>query len=500
MWSPGPAKPCWPLGAIAKLKERFAWGPELKIKIIVPKIFLTHQWYQALVTDLRVPRNEIGIYSGERRDLNSRPIMIYVVNSARNSFAHHFLEDYRQGFAQLVIADECHHYGSLENSRIFSYLAQISRTQLESRYFSLGLSATPQCETFQEKLVPALGQQIFQYGFAEALNDNIISPFSVFNLRLQFNRTEAQQYQEFSDRISRSLNIFLRLRPSLSRLPRDRFFAVLEQLTREEDDSEEASLARTIQHYSILRRDLVHRAEARVSCLRYLITLIPHSSRILIFSERIELAEEIFRQIEALFPGQVGRYHSHLDKQTRKRTLERYNNSELRILVSCRALDEGLDVPATDVGIIAASSSSSRQRIQRLGRILRRSGSPQTAYLYYLYVGASNEEEELLAEISDKLIGLIPVVDLDYDQETQSFSEEAYDRLSDHVLDYAQQRNWGQPIIKELERNLTLGKIRCDWWIPEKTCLEKIQRATARSERNYWITMRLLIRASLNRL
>lgn len=189
-----------------------------------------------------------------------------------------------------------------------------------------------------------------------------------------------------------------------------------------------------------------------------------------------------------------------MDERIRKIVLRKYQDSEIRILVSCRALDEGLNVPETDVGIIASSTSSSRQRIQRLGRILRRSGKDHTACLYYLYIGSSNEEQELLADINQELAGVIPVLDLDYDQETQSFIHPAYQTLADRVLAYSRGQGWSTRIISEIERNLERGKLSCDWWTSEETCGLRIQSAPSRAERNYWITMRLLVQASFNRL
>ncbi len=212
------------------------------------------------------------------------------------------------------------------------------------------------------------------------------------------------------------------------------------------------------------------------------------------------MAEALYERLQQQFPGQVGRYHSEMDEGSRKNILRKYQDSEIRILVSCRALDEGLNVPETDVGIIASSTSSSRQRIQRLGRILRRSGQDHTACLYYLYIGSSNEEQELLADLSQELAGVIPVLDLDYEQESQSFLHPAYQVLTDRVLAYAHQKAWRSKTISEIERNLERGKLGCDWWASEKTCSLRIQSASSRAERNYWITMRLLVQASLNRL
>ena len=42
------------------------------------------------------------------------------------------------------------------------------------------------------------------------------------------------------------------------------------------------------------------------------------------------------------------------------------------IHTAIRIISEGFDVPEADLGIIVASSSSPRQRIQSIGRVLRR--------------------------------------------------------------------------------------------------------------------------------
>ena len=498
----GAGKTVLALGAIARLEYALSTEPstDLKIKIVVPKVFLSQQWAQTLQEDLAIPREDIGIYSGVHKDPPYRKYMIYVVNSARYALARHVLADYRQGSTILLIADECHHYSSPENSRIFDFTQKISPSVLPSRYYALGLSATPETAAYQEKLVPALGPEIFKYGFAEALNDNIISSFSIFNLKLKFTNYEEEQYMDLSDQLTRTLEKLMHLCPFLIGLSSQQFFATLEQLAKVSEDSSIAGLARSVLILAINRKDIVYRAESRISCVQNILTRIPQASKVLIFNERIEVAEDIYERLQQIFPGQVGRYHSEMDEGSRKIILRKYQDSEIRILVSCRALDEGLNVPETDVGIIASSTSSSRQRIQRLGRILRRSGKDHTACLYYLYIGSSNEEQELLADISQELAGVIPVLDLDYEQESQSFRHPAYQVLADRVLAYAHQKGWSSKTISEIERNLERGKLGCDWWTSEQTCGLCIQSAPSRSERNYWITIRLLVQASLNRL
>ena len=497
----GAGKTILALGAIARLEYIYAeQAPCLKIKIVVPKVFLANQWIKSLQDDLAVSKKDIGVYSGVHKDPPSRKYMIYVVNSARTTLAQHILNDYHHGSSILLIADECHHYCSPENSRIFEFIAQIPLKDQALRYYALGLSATPETATYNETLLPALGPEIYKYSFVEALNANIISSFAIFNIKLNFTPAEKNQYLDLTEQLALALSYLARDCPFLKGLNRSRFFASLEQLARKSQDANLAALARSVLIQSTMRKDLVYRAESRISCVKNLITQLPQSSKILIFCERIEMADSINQELQSLFPGQVGRYHSEMDEWSRKEILRNYCDSQIRILVSCRALDEGLNVPSTDIGIIASSTSSNRQRIQRLGRILRQSGIKRTAKLYYLYIGSSNEEKDLLAGISRDLTGTIPILDLAYDQDSQTFRHPSYQALADRVIAYTQHKRWSTEIIAEITKNLERGKLGCDWWLSEQDCRLKIKNAPSRSEQNYWISMRLLVQASLGRL
>ena len=86
--------------------------------------------------------------------------------------------------------------------------------------------------------------------------------------------------------------------------------------------------------------------------------------------------------------------------------LASYRRGEVEILVTCRALDEGFNVPETEVGIIAASTATRRQRIQRLGRVLRPSNGKSHAIIYSLVatapeIGRLQEEEATLEGVAE---------------------------------------------------------------------------------------------------
>jgi superfamily II DNA or RNA helicase len=66
------------------------------------------------------------------------------------------------------------------------------------------------------------------------------------------------------------------------------------------------------------------------------------------------------------------------------------------VLVTCRALDEGANIPETQLAIVAAATASQRQRIQRLGRVLRPAVGKSRATVFTLF--ATEVEKRRLEE------------------------------------------------------------------------------------------------------
>jgi superfamily II DNA or RNA helicase len=74
-----------------------------------------------------------------------------------------------------------------------------------------------------------------------------------------------------------------------------------------------------------------------------------------------------------------------------------FRAGEIDVLVTCRALDEGINVPDARLAVITASTASTRQRVQRLGRVLRPAAGKRLATVYTIYA-AKPEEDRLRAE------------------------------------------------------------------------------------------------------
>ncbi len=75
----------------------------------------------------------------------------------------------------------------------------------------------------------------------------------------------------------------------------------------------------------------------------------------------------------------------------RKFWLDAFNKGEVLALATSKVLNEGVNIPDASVAIILSGSGSSREHIQRLGRILRKKDDKQ-AILYEVVTRDTTEE------------------------------------------------------------------------------------------------------------
>ena len=88
------------------------------------------------------------------------------------------------------------------------------------------------------------------------------------------------------------------------------------------------------------------------------------------------------------------------NKQERQEVLEKFKNGTYAAIVTSKVLDEGVDVPDAEIGIIVSGTGSKREYIQRLGRLLRNvSNSDKQARLIELI---SSETQEINTSIKRK--------------------------------------------------------------------------------------------------
>lgn len=466
----------------AARRLRRIW-PELRVRIVVPTIPLAGQWKQALLAEPGGEADLPGLYGGMRKDSFDRPTMIYIVNSARTVLSRHIRADLALERPVLLICDECHHYQSRENRRIFDFLTpEIKDSPL---YCCLGLSATPFSDDRDAGyLQGVLGKEIFRYGFARAVKEGVIAPFTLCQVAASFLPEEREAYQELSEEISLTMFKLWRQHPELKDLQEGRFLRRVSALAAEaEFDPEEPAARFLLLCYQ--RKEISVLARARVQCCLDLLLRLPGTDRVLIFCERIEQAEAMAQAIRRQFGGEAcGLYHSGLSREARERNMARFRDGRNRILVSCRCLDEGIDVPDAAIGIVLSGSSVERQQVQRLGRVIRRSRGKDAACLYYIYICQSAEDRAFLPRQPDHRR-----FDLEYLPAERDFSNDLYEYAALELLSAAKAHGMSPERLRELRTCLLTGLVRADYLLPPAVQARNAEDGTIR-QRNYWNVMR----------
>src|SRR5262249_8716076 len=124
-------------------------------------------------------------------------------------------------------------------------------------------------------------------------------------------------------------------------------------------------------------------------------------SRAIVFHERTEAADEIRLLLERR--GIAGTsYHFQKRPHKKRDKLSLFRKRAFQVLLSCLALDRRIKVPEASVGVIASSTASLRQRIQRLGRTLRPSPDKPSASVYTIY---ATQAERIRLEAEEKRLG-----------------------------------------------------------------------------------------------
>lgn len=474
----GAGKTVFALAAIDELRDKY---PDVKIRIVVPTIPLANQWKMALIHHAPDERWRPGFFGGGTRDEPDRQVMIYVINSARGSLASHMCRDLALKRHVLLICDECHHYQSRENSKIFGFLnEEVLKGPL---YHSLGMSATPFGTNHDELLVRFLGEEIFRYDFNTAAEDGVISSFHVCEISASFMPKELLRYVELTKRIGVLFKKLLSSYPRLKTLNQKQFIKAVAAIARQNDmDPEEPAAAFLMLTYQ--RRNMTNLAEARIRCAVSLISQLHETDRILVFCERISQAEELCVILRQRYGHACGIYHSGMTAEARKRILNEFRSGRMRILVSCRCLDEGIDVPDANIGIVLSSSSVERQRVQRLGRVIRRADNKSAACLYYIYIRESSDDAAYLhgLEYSGRFT-------VRYYSAENAFSNDLYEYIAAGMLGNAHDRGYNQEQLTELRSCLMEGLVRADCFLQPDALEMAAEYADDRHKRNYWSVM-----------
>ena len=341
--------------AIHCLTKYLEENKDHSIFVVVPSIALLDQWYEGLQKDFN--EKEIALNGGGEHLENLSKINISTIDSVKNIIG---LFDASQ---TLLIVDECHKIGTEKRGEVLT----------NNWHATLGLSATPERDyddNFYIIIKKILGDIIFDYDYIDAREDEVIVNFKLLYAYAAMTQEEEEKYKKFTKSIQRRA------------------------ATIGGNDMNDYPLKMLIFN----RARMVKNSKNRIPFGVELLQKHKRDSWI-VFTENKKQAKE-FNKIINKKGYRSAIYNTDLDNAEREENLNNFKTGNLNVLVSCTALDEGFDMPEADGAMILSASSSKRQRIQRMGRVLRITANKQNALIVTVY--SSKTEFDKLREESNR--------------------------------------------------------------------------------------------------
>ncbi len=309
--------------------------------VVAPLRDLMYQWHRRIRQGLGV---DAGVLGDGRREI--WPITVTTYDSA---YIH--MKEMGNRY-RLVVFDEAHHLpGPTLHESALDCLAPMR----------LGLTATPERADRRERLLDGfIGPEVFREEIAEA-KGRTLSDYTVVRVPIFLGAGEQEEF----DRLSRRVREYLARR---RREEPDFQWADLARLSR--TDAEAREVLRAYRR----KLALIHRSTEKLRVVEDILRLHP-AEQCVIFTASNRMALEVSARF--LIPALT----AHSDKRERNAVLDGFAAGAIRALAACEVLNEGWDAPALKVGVVLGGEKGVKEAVQRIGRLLRRSGD-RAARLY----------------------------------------------------------------------------------------------------------------------
>jgi len=315
--------------------------------VVVPTIDLLNQWHATLTNAFgeQLP-DGVGVLGGGSHTVTDITVTTY-------DSAYRYIDEYGDQFGLLVV-DEVHHLPAPTYQQI---------PEMTIAPYRLGLTATyERADGAHEELEDLLGTVVYREDVDELAGD-YLSEYETIHLGVELTDEERtaydEEYQIYRDYVdSHEFDLW-----------KERGYQEFLKRTSYDPQGRRALIAKQ------RAENIARTAEKKLDTLDNLLKR-HYDDRTIIFTANNEFAYEISQEFV------VPCITHQTDTDERTEILERFRTGEYSMLVTSQVLDEGIDVPAANVGIILSGSASKRQYAQRLGRILRPTDNRQPARLY----------------------------------------------------------------------------------------------------------------------
>ena len=370
-----------------------------KAIILVPTITLVNQWEQecrkfqfANITKVysKNPtwRDEVErILFNEKYKTERDPEVSYIIISTYASYSREKVFNVLNGFDKkrlLLIADECHNMGSgslVKRLKEIPYLRRI------------GLSATPERQFDDEgnkKLNKFFGSEehyTYEYSMEEAIKNGVLCKYMYYPHLVRLTPDEMNVYVELSEKIAKYFNY--------NTETFDHIDEILKMLLL----ARKRIVHKAVNKLEAFKSIIEKRFEERGN-LKYSLIYVPEGNKpdYVGAQDDFDKKESIDDDNDAehlinIYTQAVSEVDDHVTvrkfvsgQKDRDEVLYDFAEGKLQVLTSMKCLDEGVDVPRSELAIFCSSTGNPRQFIQRRGRVLRTHPDKKMAELHDLVV------------------------------------------------------------------------------------------------------------------
>jgi superfamily II DNA or RNA helicase len=306
--------------------------------VVVPTIDLMNQWHRSICEVLHLGETQVAKWGGGHHDLRDVTVMTYESGTIHTpAIADRF---------GMIVFDEVHHLPAESYRRIAEECIATKR---------LGLTATPErVDRLETDLDHLVGKVVYSISKEELERKSYVASFRQERVLVDLTPEERMEYETLWRAYKQNLRaVFARTRGARGN--------PIQLLVRRLAFDEHARVA--LDSWRRARR-IALEANSKIDQVERLLKRY-RDRKVLIFSEYISIVNRIARKFG------IPKITSSTPLAERKSILQMFREGKITKLVSGKVLDEGVDVPDASVGIIISGSSTKRQYIQRLGRILR---------------------------------------------------------------------------------------------------------------------------------
>lgn len=370
-----------------------------KAVILVPTITLVNQWEKEcwkfnfgniikVYSKNTEWRSKIELLQmAEKYCKPNEPTQNFIIISTYVSFARENVFSVLNSFERakvLFIADEAHNMGSPSILKRLSSINYLRR---------IGLSATPERqfdEDTNKKLYRFFGTEekfTFEYSMEEAIQKGVLCRYYYYPHLVKLTDEEMANYVELSEKISKYFNY-----------------------NSGEFDKKDDILMGLL----LARKRIIHKAANKLDAfkkiieeryekngnLKYSLIYVPEGNKPDYFPEAdlFDKAEQVADDAVSdhlidIYTEAVMRVDKYITvrkfvsgQKDRDEILSEFAKGKLQVLTSMKCLDEGVDVPRSELAIFCASTGNPRQFIQRRGRVLRKHPDKYIAEIHDLVV------------------------------------------------------------------------------------------------------------------